>query len=184
MGMDPFTLIDKYYAKGSPLYDILVTHSRRVAEKAQEIACSHPELEADENFLYEAAMLHDIGIYITHAPDIQCFGTRPYICHGTLGSELLKNEGLLRHALVCERHTGAGLSLDDIIRENLPIPHRDMLPVSIEEQIICYADKFYTKSEPDCEKTPEEIRKSLSKYGEASVKRFEQWDLSFSSKNY
>ena len=184
MGMDPFTLIDKYYAKGSPLYDILVTHSRRVAEKAQEIANSHPELEADENFLYEAAMLHDIGIYLTHAPDIQCFGTRPYICHGTLGSELLKNEGLLRHALVCERHTGAGLSLDDIIRENLPIPHRDMLPVSIEEQIICYADKFYTKSEPDCEKTPEEIRKGLSKYGEASVKRFEQWDLSFSSKNY
>ena len=55
MGMDPFTLIDKYYAKGSPLYDILVTHSRRVAEKAQEIANSHPELEADENFLYEAA---------------------------------------------------------------------------------------------------------------------------------
>ena len=87
MGMDPFTLIDKYYAKGSPLYDILVTHSRRVAEKAQEIANSHPELEADENFLYEAAMLHDIGIYLTHAPDIQCFGTRPYICHGTLGSE-------------------------------------------------------------------------------------------------
>ena len=81
MGMDPFTLIDKYYAKGSPLYDILVTHSRRVAEKAQEIANSHPELEADENFLYEAAMLHDIGIYLTHAPDIQCFGTRPYICH-------------------------------------------------------------------------------------------------------
>ena len=92
MGMDPFTLIDKYYAKGSPLYNILVTHSRRVAEKAQEIACSHPELEADENFLYEAAMLHDIGIYLTHAPDIQCFGTRPYICHGTLVSELLKNE--------------------------------------------------------------------------------------------
>ena len=75
MGMDPFTLIDKYYAKGSPLYDILVTHSRRVAEKAQEIANSHPELEADENFLYEAAMLHDIGIYLTHAPDIQCYSS-------------------------------------------------------------------------------------------------------------
>lgn len=182
--MDPFTLINKYYTEGSPLYDILVTHSRRVAEKAVAIARLHPEFNADETFLYEAAMLHDIGIYLTHAPDIECFGTRPYICHGTLGSELLKNEGLPRHALVCERHTGAGLSLDDIIRENLPIPHRDMLPISIEEQIICYADKFYTKSEPDCKKTPEQIRKSLSKYGEASVKRFEQWDLSFSSKNY
>ena len=99
--MDPFTLIDKYYTKGTKLYDILVTHSRKVAEKAIEIARLHPELDADETFLHEAAMLHDIGIYLTHAPDIACFGTRPYICHGSLGSELLKNEGLPRHALVC-----------------------------------------------------------------------------------
>lgn len=91
--MDPFTLINKYYTEGSPLYDILVTHSRRVAEKAVAIARLHPEFNADETFLYEAAMLHDIGIYLTHAPDIECFGTRPYICHGTLGSELLKTRG-------------------------------------------------------------------------------------------
>lgn len=182
--MEPFSIIDKYYTPGTPLYEILVTHSRRVAEKAVEIARQHPELNADETFIYEAAMLHDIGIYLTDAPDIHCLGNRPYICHGTLGSELLKNEGFPRHALVCERHTGAGLSLDDIIRQNLPIPHRDMLPVSIEEQIICYADKFYSKSSPDSEKTPERIRRSLSKYGDASVKRFEQWDLKFSSKNY
>ncbi len=182
--MDPFAIINKYYTQGTPLYDILVTHSRRVAEKALEIARKHPELKADEEFLYEAAMLHDIGIYLTNAPDIECFGSRPYICHGSLGSELLKNEALPRPALVCERHTGAGLSLDDILHENLPIPHRDMLPISMEEQIICYSDKFYTKSDPGREKTPEQIQKSLSKYGEAAVKRFEQWDLLFSSKIY
>lgn len=177
--MEPITLIEKYYVSGTPLYEVLTKHSRRVAEKAVSIARACPELHADETFLYEAAMLHDIGIYLTDAPDIHCHGTRPYICHGTLGSELLKNENLPRHALVCERHTGAGLSLDDILRQNLPIPHRDMLPVSIEEQIICYADKFYTKSEPDLEKTPEQIRKSLSKYGEAAEKRFEQWNRLF-----
>ena len=49
--MDPFTLINKYYTEGSPLYDILVTHSRRVAEKAGAIARLHPEFSADEAFL-------------------------------------------------------------------------------------------------------------------------------------
>lgn len=177
--MNPVEIIEKYYTPGTPLYEILMKHSLCVAQKAVAIARALPDLQADEAFLYEAALLHDIGIYLTDAPDIHCCGTRPYICHGTLGSELLKNEGLPRHALVCERHTGAGLSLEDILRQNLPIPHRDMLPVSIEEQIVCYADKFYTKSEPDLEKTPEQIRRSLAKYGEASVKRFEQWDRLF-----
>ena len=85
--MDPFTLIDKYYTKGTKLYDILVTHSRKVAEKAIEIARLHPELDADETFLHEAAMLHRIGVYLTHAPDLACSGTRPYSCPVSLGSE-------------------------------------------------------------------------------------------------
>ncbi|WP_455498687.1 HDIG domain-containing metalloprotein [Coprobacter sp.] len=173
--MDPFTIINKYYIPGTPLYDILVGHSRLVTQKALEIAKAHPELNADTDFIAEAAMLHDIGIFLTNAPDIECHGNRPYICHGTLGSELLKKEGLPRHALVSERHTGAGLSLEDIINQNLPIPHRDMLPVSIEEQMICFADKFYSKSDPLKEKSIEQIRKSMNKYGEASITRFERW---------
>ena len=105
--MNPFTIIDKYYTQGTALYDILVDHSRLVTQKALEIANAHPELNADAEFISEAAMLHDIGIFLTDAPDIECHGTRPYICHGTLGSELLKKEGFPRHALVSERHTGA-----------------------------------------------------------------------------
>ena len=37
------------------------------------------------------------------------------------------------------------------------------------------ADKFYSKSNPLKEKSIEQIRKSMSKYGEASVARFERW---------
>ena len=59
---------------------------------------------------------------------------------------LVRSEGYPRHALVCERHTGAGLALEDIIAQNLPVPHRDMLPVSMEEQVVCFADKFYSKT--------------------------------------
>ena len=158
---------------------ILLTHSRSVADKALEIADRHPELHLDRDFLYEGAMLHDIGIFLTKAEPIFCFGDKPYICHGYLGADLMRGEGHPRHALVCERHTGAGLSLEQIIAQGLPVPHRDMVPVSMEEQVICFADKFFSKTHLEREKTVEKARKSLEKYGEAGVKRFDGWCKSF-----
>lgn len=143
--MKVLDLIDKYYPQDNELKHILNVHSRSVADKALWIAGKHPELNLDTVFLEEAAMLHDIGIFLTHAPGIQCFGTEPYICHGYLGAGLVRKEGFPRHALVCERHTGAGLSLKDIMDQKLPVPHREMLPVSMEEQVICFADKFFRK---------------------------------------
>ena len=144
--MNPLTLIDKYYPVDNELKHILLVHSQSVADKAVALAHKHPELDIDIDFVYEAAMLHDIGIFETDADGIQCFGTHPYICHGYLGAELVRKEGFPRHALVCERHTGAGLSLKEIEEQNLPIPHRDMLPISLEEQLICFADKFFSKT--------------------------------------
>ena len=160
--MNPIELIDAYYPEDNERKHILLVHSRLVAEKALRIADGHPELNLDKDFLYEAGMLHDIGIFLTNAPGIFCFGDQPYICHGYLGADLMRREGYPRHALVCERHTGAGLSLDDIIAQNLPVPHRDMLPVSMEEQVICFADKFYSKTHLEREKTVEKARKSIS----------------------
>ncbi len=154
---------------------ILLTHSRSVADKALQIAGRHPELGLDRDFLYEGAMLHDIGIFLTDADAIFCFGDKPYICHGYLGADLMRSEGYPRHALVCERHTGAGLSLEQIIAQNLPVPHREMVPVSPEEQVICFADKFFSKTHLEREKTVEKARKSLEKYGEAGLRRFDGW---------
>ena len=173
--MNPVEIIDKYYQEGSELRHILLTHSRSVADKALQIADRHPELKADRDFLYEAAMLHDIGIFLTDADVIFCKGDKPYICHGYLGADLMRNEGYPRHALVCERHTGAGLSLEQIVEQQLPVPHREMLPVSIEEQIICFADKFYSKTRLDREKTVEKARNSLEKYGAEGLSRFDRW---------
>lgn len=141
--MDPLLLIDKYYPEDNKLKHILLKHSRSVADKALAMARKHPELNLDLQFIEEAAMLHDIGIFQTDAEGICCFGKYPYICHGYLGAELVRKEGFPKHALVCERHTGAGLSLQNIIQQDLPVPHREMTPVSLEEQIICFADKFF-----------------------------------------
>ena len=173
--MNPFDIIDKYYPQDNELRRILVVHSRKVADKALQIAANHPELRLDEEFLYEASMLHDIGIFKTHAPAIQCMGDAPYICHGYLGAELMRAEGFPRHADVCEHHTGAGISPEDIVRQQLPVPRRDMRPVTPEEIVVCLADKFFSKTRLEQEKTVEQARRSLEKFGEEGVKRFDCW---------
>lgn len=168
-------IIDKYYPQENELKRILLVHSRKVADKALDIANRHPELPLDKEFLEEAAMLHDLGIFRTDAAGIHCYGTEPYICHGSIGAAILREEGWPEHALVCERHTGAGLSLKQIEEQNLPVPHRDLMPVSLEEQVICFADKFFSKTRPVEEKTVERALKSLAKFGPEGVARFEEW---------
>ena len=173
--MDALSIINKYYPVENELKKILWVHSRSVADKALAIASRHPELNLDTAFLEEAALLHDIGIFQTDADKIHCFGPYPYICHGDLGFELLLKEGYPRHALVCERHTGAGLSLNSILEQQLPVPHREMVPVSLEEQVICFADKFYSKTHLEKEKSVEKALKSISRYGEDGIIRFKGW---------
>ncbi|MDR3268906.1 MAG: HDIG domain-containing protein [Tannerella sp.] len=173
--MNPIALIQNYYPSGSEAYRILVQHSRNVADKALSIARAHPEMTPDYAFIEEAALLHDIGIFLCHAPEIDCHGTADYICHGYLGADLLRKEGFPRHALVCERHTGTGISPEMIDRQNLPLPRRDMRPLSLEEQLVCFADKFFSKTNPDREKPVDKIRQSLARYGEECVLCFDAW---------
>ncbi len=179
--MKPLTLIEKYYPYDDALRRTLLTHSHLVSRKSLQVANRHPELNLDRKFLEEAALLHDIGIFLTDAPGIGCTGTEPYLCHGYLGAELLRKEGFPAHARVCERHTGTGLTVSQITENRLPLPPRDFLPESLEEQVICYADKFYSKSHPDKEKTYEQARRSLCKFGDDVVRRFDEWHELFDS---
>ena len=177
--MDSNSLIAKYYVDCPELLNILLTHSTAVRDRALRICDNHPELGADREFIAEAAMLHDIGIIFCNAPKIYCFGTHHYIEHGYLGAELLRKEGLPRHANVAERHTGTGLTLDEVRQNNWPIPLQDYSPRTIEEQIICYADKFYSKSRPDRELTVPQAAQSLEKFGHEGVVKFLDWAARF-----
>lgn len=179
--MNPLDIINKYYKEGSELHHILLKHCSDVAEFACRIAREYKGMEQpDIDLVYEGAMLHDIGIFLTNAKGIQCFGTEPYILHGKLGAELLRKEGLMPHSLIAERHTGTGLYPDEIEERGLPLDtERIYYPVSIEEQIICYADKFFSKTRLDNMKTLEGVRKSMSKWGEKSVSRFEEMHQKF-----
>lgn len=181
-------IIDKYYPADDNLRRLLLHHSRQVADRALLVARRHPELGADPHFLEDAAMLHDIGILLTDAPGIHCHGTEPYLLHGRLGAQLLRREaehpdGAVAHdaayvealARVCERHTGTGLTADNIREHGLPLPVQDFLPETIEEQIVCYADKFYSKSHPERERTVEQTAASLEKFGHDGVEKFLRW---------
>lgn len=170
--IDPIEIIRKYYKPGSQLYETLVIHSEKVRDKALE-CINRRGLEVDKDFVASAAMLHDIGIFRCDAPDIYCTGSLPYICHGVEGRNILESEGLPLQALVCERHTGSGLTVEDIIRQNLPLPHRNMTPQTLEEKLICYADKFYSKSgDIRAEKSLDRVLRSMERHGADTLSRF------------
>lgn len=171
--MNPLDIIVRYYPEEAERTHILLSHSRDVAQLALEICREHPELNADESFVYEAAMLHDIGVFLTNAPGIDCYGDAAYIMHGYLGAELLRRDfSLERHALVAERHTGAGLTSEDIEAMGLALPEGIYAPQSVEERIICYADKFYSKTRLGQRASLERVRKSMSRFGDSALERF------------
>ena len=63
------------------------------------------------------------------------------------GAALLRETGAGEMmARVAELHTGSGLTSAEITQQKLPLPARDYLPSSLLEKLICYADKFYSKS--------------------------------------
>jgi uncharacterized protein len=169
-------IIDRYYPRSSFARNILITHSLMVCDKALSVMQSHPELKADGYLVENGAMLHDIGIFLTSATEIGCYGEHPYICHGVLGRKILEENGASEVALFAERHTGAGFSIEEIKRQNLPLPERDMLPVTIEEMLICFADKFYSKGKYLTKEKPlNHIREGLSVYGKPQLDRFNRW---------
>lgn len=178
--MDPIALLTTWYPPDSPARAPLLQHSALVAAKAVAVArrLSGP---VDIAFVKEAALLHDIGILHTAAPKIGCRGSLPYICHGIKGREMLEAAGLPRHALVCERHIGVGLTVADIDAQQLPLPRRDMVPLTLEETIVAYADLFFSKSPRKAgrERTVSEVRESLERYGTGKAAIFETWRARF-----
>ena len=175
--VDPVSIIRDYYPAGSTAYEVLVRHGEAVAEKALNVAGRLGNGRANPAFLYEAAMLHDIGIFLTAIPSLGCHGRQPYIRHGVLGRDLLEGRGLPQHALVCERHVGVGLTIDDIQRQGLPLPERDMRPVTLEEEIVCYADKFFSKTTRPgrAARSIPEILALLGRHGASHAHRFQSW---------
>jgi uncharacterized protein len=120
----------------------------------------------DIEFLKTASLLHDIGRFF-YPP-----GSKDPIKHGIEGARILREEGLPRHAKVCETHIGIGITKEDIISQSLPLPLKDYVPETIEEILIAYADNLDSpgiKDEIDVEErfareVGEEYRKKVKEF--------------------
>ena len=176
--LDPLTIIEFFYPP-SPLRDLLILHSTQVCNKALSIAAAST-VPVDLCVVKNGAMLHDIGIGHCHAPSILCVGSANYIEHGTLGAAMLRQYAqkfgldLEVYAAICEHHTGSGITAAEVAAQKLPLAVKDYLPVTNEEKLIALADKFFSKSGDQQEKTFSKVRKSMAKFGEASLARFDE----------
>ena len=179
--IDPDVVIRHFYPEDTPLRRLLLRHCTQVRDKALAILVdpSRPPLELDPALVSAGAMLHDVGVLQCHAPSILCEGTRPYIAHGIIGAEMLRAYGqehgidLEPFARICERHTGAGITADEVVAQGLPLPVRDYLPETPEEKLVCLADKFFSKSGDMQEKPLDRVRRSLEKFGADTIERFD-----------
>ncbi len=177
--MDPLKIIKKYYKEDSKAFKILVTHSMMVSKKSLEIAGRVPELNPDLKFIKEAAMLHDIGCCNVDTVSMDIKGKHPYMHHGSEGKKILVKEGFPKHAQVCIHHTGVGLTKEDA--QQLKLPKDDYQPETLEEEIICFADLFYSKSAEHLtsERTIKQIEINLKLFSEEKVTKFQDWCKKF-----
>lgn len=110
----------------------VVRHCEAVAELAVEIAyvLKEKNLEVDVELVETGALLHDIGRSKTHS-----------VHHAVRGAEIAKTLGLPESIIsIIKRHVGGGISQADAQR--LGWPKDIYVPRTIEEKIVCYADKL------------------------------------------
>ncbi len=104
-------------------------HSEKVADKAIEIARNVKKVQVDMNLIEIGALLHDIGRTKTHG-----------FKHALIGGKILKQRGFsIKLARICETHILGGLDKEDA--KKVGLPEKNYLPLTLEEKIICLADK-------------------------------------------
>jgi len=105
-------------------------HSLRVTEKALEIADSITKAKVDKNLIEVGAILHDIGRSKTHG-----------FQHTLIGGRILRERGFPDEvARICETHILGGLDSEDA--KSVGLPEENFIPNTIEEKIVCLADKL------------------------------------------
>ena len=168
-------LIDKYYGEGNELRDMVVRERGCVGDKGLWIGEGDGELCLERDFVYEGGMLEDIGILVRDGEGIYWFGEKGYMCDGYLGGEVVGWEGYGGDGLVCERDRGGGVGVEDIIGENVGVGEGEMVGVSMEEEVVCFGDKFYWKRDVEREKSVEKGGERVVGYGKGGVEGFDYW---------
>ena len=110
----------------------IVRHCQAVAMAAKIMAdeAERRGRAVDKKAVIAGALLHDIGRSRSQT-----------VRHGVEGAEILENEGVDRKVVeMVRRHVGAGISSEEAKR--LGLPEFDYIPTTLEERIVCFADKM------------------------------------------
>jgi uncharacterized protein len=159
------------YAPTRDAFDLVYTHCEIVCQVA-EYLMARTRLTLDIDLVRAGCLLHDIGVYRLYGSSGE-LDRNNYIRHGVLGHELLRDLGLPEIICrFCSCHTGVGLSQGDVISQALPIPVMDYLAESGEEEVVMYADKFHSKTEPAVFVTADTYMSTVRRFGEDKVARF------------
>jgi len=130
-------------------------HSLKVAEKAIELAEKIKLREVDMDLIEIGSLLHDIGRCKTHGFN-----------HALIGAKLIRERGLSeRLAKICETHILGGLDKEDA--KQVGLPERDFLPQTLEEKIICLADKHIAGTKEVS--IEQRFEKWFNKYGKTQI---------------
>jgi uncharacterized protein len=130
-------------------------HSINVADKAQLIANKIKNTKVDKSLIEIGALLHDIGRAKTHG-----------FKHAIIGGKILRERGFPTEvARICETHILGGLDKEDA--KELGLPDKDFLPKTLEEKIVCLADKMIAgRRQVSIE---ERFEKWFRKYGRSKI---------------
>ncbi|MCX4623663.1 HD domain-containing protein [Streptomyces albogriseolus] len=147
-------------------------HCELVWSVAQQLLASPRLAHLDAELVRAGCLLHDIGVYRLY-DDAGRLDHKNYIRHGLLGQELLESEGLpATLCRFCSHHTGVGLTRQDVVSQNLPVPPADYLAETAEERLVMYADKFHSKSHPGRFLSPDAYADHVRRFGEQKVTAF------------
>lgn len=156
--------LHRRHAPTAAALDLVYTHCQIVAAVAGQLLTASG-FAADAALVEAGCLVHDVGVYPLY-DEAGRLDHADYIRHGVLGYRLLRAEGLPE--AICRfasHHTGVGLTRDDVVRQELPVPLADYLADSAEETVVMYADKFHTKSTPPAFLTADAYAASVARYG-------------------
>ncbi|MBQ1083748.1 MULTISPECIES: HD domain-containing protein [unclassified Nocardiopsis] len=168
---DEIRALHERHAPTAEAFELVYTHCRAVCEVA-ELLLDHVPAGVDADLVRAGCLLHDVGVYRLMDGHGRIDGPR-YVSHGVLGHELLVGEGLPETLCrFCSHHTGVGVTRDDVRAQGLPIPVADYLAESPEEELVMYADKFHSKSQPPVFLTADTYAAKVSRFGPEKEIRF------------
>lgn len=130
-------------------------HSIVVAKRAYQIASKITKSKVDKDLVLIGGLLHDIGRAKTHG-----------FKHAIIGGRILRERGYPKElAKICETHILGGLDKEDAIK--IGLPEKDYLPETIEEKIVCLADKMTAGRKSVT--IEERFERWFQKYGESKL---------------